>query len=71
LTNLHHSIYLRCDAKPDSLDQAGSHRRRHEKTDFLIQNYDAGVLWDDFGIRSDIVVRINPVLPSMCRNLRH
>src|ERR1700678_1526443 len=26
------------------------------KTDFLLRNFDPGILWDDFGIRSDIVV---------------
>jgi hypothetical protein len=39
------------------LDAKGSHRRSHEKTDFLIQNFDPGILWDDFGIKHDIVVR--------------
>ncbi len=42
---------------PDDLDGPGSHRRTHEKTDFLIKAFDPGILWDDFGIRHDIVVR--------------
>ena len=46
----------RCDARPENLDSPGSHRRSHEKTDFLVNNFDPGILWDDFGIRSDIVV---------------
>ncbi|KJA18005.1 hypothetical protein HYPSUDRAFT_145683 [Hypholoma sublateritium FD-334 SS-4] len=45
----------KCDATPDNLDGAGSHRRSHEKTDFLIKTFDPGILWDDFGIRHDIV----------------
>ncbi|KAF8800253.1 hypothetical protein BYT27DRAFT_7227560 [Phlegmacium glaucopus] len=45
----------KCDSMPTNLDQPGSHRRTHEKTDFLLRNFDPGVLWDDFGIRSDIV----------------
>ena len=47
----------RCDAEPNDLDAPGSHRRTHEKTDFLIKNFDPGILWDEYGIRADIVVR--------------
>jgi hypothetical protein len=45
----------RCDARPTNLelDSPGSHRRLQEKTDFLI---DPGILWDEFGVRHDIVV---------------
>jgi len=43
---------------PTNLDQPGSHRRTHEKTDFLLQNFDPGILWDNFGIRADIVVHL-------------
>lgn len=42
---------------PDNLDGPGSRRRSHEKSDFLIQNFDPGILWDEFGIRDDVVVR--------------
>jgi len=47
----------RCDALPTDLDGPGSHCRSHEKTDFLIKNFDPGILWDNFGVRYDIVVR--------------
>jgi len=47
---------LRCDALPDNLDGPGSRRRSHEKTDFLMKNFDPGILWDEYGIRNDIVV---------------
>jgi len=40
----------------NDLDGPGSHRRSHEKTDFLLKNFDPRILWDDFGIRNDIVV---------------
>jgi hypothetical protein len=56
---LHWLIYFllsRCDALPENLDSPGSHRRSHAKTDFLIKQWDPGILWDQFGIRSDIVV---------------
>jgi len=47
----------RCDAEPNDLDAPGSHRRTHEKMDYLIKNFDPGILWDEYGIRADIVVR--------------
>jgi len=50
-------IFGRCDAKPNDLDAPGSHRRSHEKTDYLIKNFNPGILWDEYGIRADIVVR--------------
>ncbi|KAH7903589.1 hypothetical protein BJ138DRAFT_1191650, partial [Hygrophoropsis aurantiaca] len=45
----------KCDARPANLDATGAHRRTHEKTDFLISCFDPGTLWDDYGIRADIV----------------
>ena len=53
---------FRCDAKPSDLDNPSSHRHSHEKTDFLISTFDPGILWDEFGIRSDVVVCIKLVL---------
>ncbi len=56
----------RCDSMPTNLDQPGSHWRTHEKTDFLLWNFDPGILWDDFGIRSDIVVSfLSRYLPNL------
>ncbi|KDR82217.1 hypothetical protein GALMADRAFT_58542, partial [Galerina marginata CBS 339.88] len=45
----------KCDAEPNNLDAPCSHRRTHEKTDYLIKNFDPGILWDEYGIRADIV----------------
>ncbi|KAJ7735044.1 hypothetical protein B0H16DRAFT_1676755 [Mycena metata] len=45
----------KCDAKPHHLDTPGARRRTHEKTDFLITCFDPGTLWDEFGIRADVV----------------
>ncbi|KIM36125.1 hypothetical protein M413DRAFT_31879 [Hebeloma cylindrosporum] len=45
----------KCDARPDDLDSPGSHHRSHEKTDYLIKNFDPGILWDEYGIWHDIV----------------
>jgi len=46
----------RCDAKPSSLDDPGAHSCSHEKTDFLLKNFNPSILWDEFGIQDDIVV---------------
>ncbi|KAH9069689.1 hypothetical protein EDB83DRAFT_2505890 [Lactarius deliciosus] len=45
----------KCDATPDKLDSGIGHRRTHEKTDYLIDNFSPGVLWDAFGIYKDVV----------------
>ena len=49
-------ICCRCDAKPNNLDAGGARLRSQRKTEFLINNWDPGTLWTDFGIRADIVV---------------
>ncbi|KAJ7506397.1 hypothetical protein B0H11DRAFT_1850523 [Mycena galericulata] len=45
----------KCEAHPDHLDAVGSRLRTQTKTDALIMCFDPGILWDDYGIRSDIV----------------
>ncbi|KAJ7473215.1 hypothetical protein FB451DRAFT_290240 [Mycena latifolia] len=45
----------KCDAHPDHLDEEGAHLRTKTKTDTLITCFDPGILWDDYGIRSDVV----------------
>ncbi|KAH8979145.1 hypothetical protein EDB86DRAFT_2814988 [Lactarius hatsudake] len=44
----------KCLARPDFLDDLSAHRRTHEKTDLLINSFNPVVLWDDYGIRSDV-----------------
>ncbi|KAJ7470119.1 hypothetical protein B0H11DRAFT_1919941 [Mycena galericulata] len=51
----------KCDAMPNNLDAPGARMCSHHKTDFLITCFDPGTLWDDFGIRSDIVVYLAAV----------
>ncbi|KAJ6628598.1 hypothetical protein B0H10DRAFT_2160856 [Mycena sp. CBHHK59/15] len=46
----------KCDAHPDHLDAHGARLRTETKTDALIKCFDPGILWDDFGIHSDVVV---------------
>ena len=50
--------YVRCDAPSRNLDGKESHRRSHEKTDILVNTFNPRILWDDFGIRHNIVVCI-------------
>lgn len=45
-----------CDAPAKDLDCWQGHPRSHEKTDFLISEFNPQVLWNEFGIRSDVVV---------------
>ncbi|KAJ7017983.1 hypothetical protein C8F04DRAFT_978189, partial [Mycena alexandri] len=44
-----------CDAPPDELDAEGARPRTQAMTEFLITQFDPGILWDDFGIRADVV----------------
>jgi Plavaka transposase len=60
----HANNVCRCDAKPSLLDDPGAHFCSHEKTDFLLKNFDPGILWDEFGIQDDVVVGSQP--DSMC-----
>ncbi|KAJ7457137.1 hypothetical protein B0H11DRAFT_2160829 [Mycena galericulata] len=45
----------KCDAHPDHLDAEGARLRTRTKTEALITCFDPGILWDDYGIRADIV----------------
>ncbi|KAJ6630400.1 hypothetical protein B0H10DRAFT_2160321 [Mycena sp. CBHHK59/15] len=48
-------VWLAGIAHPDHLDAEGARLRTKTKTDTLIMCFDPGILWDDYGIRSDIV----------------
>jgi len=49
---------LRCEASPKDLDGnfTETRRRGHERTDFIIKCFDPGIVWEKYGIRSDVVV---------------
>lgn len=49
-------------AKPENLDVPDARRHTHEKTDFLIECFDPGIIWSDYGVRSDVVVSISMLL---------
>ena len=46
----------RCEAKLENLDALGSHWQSHKKTRLLIEYFDPGILWKEFGIYADIKV---------------
>ncbi|KAJ7627285.1 hypothetical protein FB45DRAFT_979682 [Roridomyces roridus] len=45
----------KCDAMPANLDAENARLRSRTKTEALITCFDPGILWDDYGIRADIV----------------
>ncbi|KAF8812067.1 hypothetical protein BYT27DRAFT_7221263 [Phlegmacium glaucopus] len=47
----------KCEAKPDNLydNLNETRRRKHERTDFIIKCFDPGTVWENYGIRSDVV----------------
>jgi hypothetical protein len=48
----------RCTARPESLDAPGARRRTQTTTAYIVNLWDSGVLWNDFGVRADVLVRI-------------
>jgi hypothetical protein len=48
----------RCTAPPDHLDDGTYGRRSRGHTDVLVQGFELGVLWDEYGLVGDIVVGI-------------
>ncbi|KAJ7232104.1 hypothetical protein C8J57DRAFT_1533270 [Mycena rebaudengoi] len=54
----------KCDAYLDNLDGEGARLCAETKTEFLITIFDPGTLWNNFGIRSDVVMDIHELLSS-------
>jgi hypothetical protein len=52
------SLVYRCTAKQVNLDGGGGQRSR-EHTELLVSEFELGVLWDEYGLVGDIVVRHN------------
>jgi hypothetical protein len=49
--------FRRCEALPEDMATGVGTRRTHERTDFLVEEFDSKVAWDAFGIYDDVVVR--------------
>jgi hypothetical protein len=47
----------RCEATPENLD-AKANLRSHEKTHFLIRRFDSAIIWDNYGVRDDVIVSV-------------
>jgi hypothetical protein len=50
---------VRCDAPPQDLDSPDARPRSQKTTTVLIQTFESRILWDEYGIRSDVMVRFN------------
>jgi hypothetical protein len=53
------SEICRCNARPENLDGSGTHRRTKAITDYIIGTWNPNIVWTDFGLRADILVRLN------------
>ena len=64
------TLFYRCDAKWDNLDDNIAGQCSHKLTCSLVVALDKRSLWDDYGIVSDIMVCYgcisNSCLPSLC-----
>ncbi|KAJ7138132.1 hypothetical protein C8R44DRAFT_828463 [Mycena epipterygia] len=54
----------KCDARPDHLNAEGACLRTRTKTETLITCFDPGILWDDYGVRANIVPFTNKFLQA-------
>ncbi|KAJ7238115.1 hypothetical protein B0H12DRAFT_1204309 [Mycena haematopus] len=45
----------KCEAFPNNLDAVGARLRTRTKTEALIMCFDPGILWDDYGVRADVI----------------
>ncbi|KAJ7219449.1 hypothetical protein GGX14DRAFT_533211 [Mycena pura] len=69
----------KCEAHPDHLDDGSAENARlrsRTKTEALITRFDPGILWDDYGIRGDVVPFTNgfpraDVHELICSDLLH
>ena len=46
----------RCTAKAEALDDENHGRRSREHTEILVEEFELGVLWDEYGLVGDIIV---------------
>jgi hypothetical protein len=52
------SFRVRCSARPDDLD-GESTRRTRQHSDAIVEELELGILWHEYGLVGDIVVRIS------------
>ena len=67
LTTTHITDYLsfRCTALASDLDSGHHVRRSQAHTELLVEEFELGCLWDEYGLVGDIVVRSSVFLYLM------
>jgi hypothetical protein len=62
LTTLAHiadNVPFRCTAPAKDLDSGHHVRRSQAHTELLVEEFELGMLWDEYGLVGDIVVRFS------------
>ena len=59
-----HTHVSRCTARVDGLDDEICGRRSREHTDMLVEAFELGVLWDEYGLVGDVIVSVFPVVST-------
>jgi hypothetical protein len=54
--------FFRCTAPANDLDSGQHVRRSQPHTELLVEEFELGTLWDEYGLVGDVVVRIRILL---------
>ena len=54
---------FRCTAPARDLDSGQYVHRSQAHTELLVEEFELGMLWDEYGLVGDVVVRISSCLP--------
>ena len=54
---------FRCTAPASNLDSGQHVRRSQAHTELLVEEFELGMLWDEYGLVRDIAVHISSCLP--------
>ena len=60
------SLHCRCTTPADDLDSGHHVRRSQVHTELIVEEFELGTLWDEYGLVGDIVVRILSHFSCMC-----
>lgn len=52
--------FFRCTAPPNNLDSGRHVRRSEAHTELVVEAFELGTLWDEYGLVGDIVVSVLP-----------
>jgi hypothetical protein len=52
------SLHCRCTAPSNDLDSVHYVRRSQAHTELLVEEFELGTLWDEYGLVGDIIVRV-------------